>query len=94
MDNDNASPFGEADPIRHGISNQKRYKAAARGLDGEDTRVYSYFWPGRCSYGFQHWFDKDGEDYGQIDLDSPMVLIHAVQELTPAEADAVDRMFD
>ena len=81
------------DPVRHGIDNNKRYKAAARGLDGTDVRVYSYFWPGRCSYGFQHWFDREGNDYGQIDLVSPLVIIHAIEELTPEEAEAVDRLF-
>lgn len=81
------------DPIRHEISMQKRYKAAVRGLDGKDVRVYSAAIPGVCSYGLQHWFDRSRNDYGQIDLINPLVLVHVIEELTEAEAEAVDRMF-
>lgn len=82
------------DPVRHEISNAKRYKAAARFFpDGEWVAVYSYAWPGRCSYGLQHWFDKDGEDYGQIDLVSPMVELANIEEMTDEEAAAVDNAF-
>lgn len=82
------------DPIRHGISNAKHYKAACRLLDGRDVRVYSYYWPGRCSYGFQHWFDKEGNDYGQIDLINPLCLIHSIQEVSDEEAAELVRLFD
>lgn len=81
------------DPIRHEISNSKRYKAAVRGLDGKDVRVYSAAIPGVCSYGLQHWFDRARNDYGQIDLINPMYLVHVIEELTADEARAVDRMF-
>ena len=81
------------DPIRHEISMQKRYKAAVRGLDGKDVRVYSAAIPGICSYGLQHWFDRERHDYGQIDLINPLVLVHVIEELSEAEAEAVDRMF-
>ena len=81
------------DPIRHGISHQKRYRAAVRGLDGADIRVYSAVVPGVCSYGLQHWFDRQRNDWGQIDLINPLYLVHAVEELTPDEAAAVDRLF-
>ena len=72
---------------------QKRYKAAVRGLDGKDFRVYSAAIPDVCSYGLQHWFDRSRNDYGQIDLINPLVLVHVIEELTEAEAEAVDRMF-
>ena len=81
------------DPIRHGISHQKRYKAAVRGLDGKDVRVYSAVIPGVCSYGLQHWFDRQRNDWGQIDLKNPLYIVHAIEELTADEAAAVDRLF-
>ena len=81
------------DPIRHEVSMDKRYKAAVRGLDGKDVRVYSAAIPGVCSYGLQHWFDRQRNDWGQIDLVNPLYIVHAIEELTPDEAAAVDRLF-
>lgn len=80
------------DPIRHEVSMQRRYKAAVRGLDGKDIRVYSAVVPGVCSYGLQHWFDRERNDYGQIDLINPLYLVHVIEELSDAEAESVDRM--
>lgn len=88
-----STPLYPGDPIRHDVSNSKRYKAALRGLDGHDVRVYSAYIPGICSYGSQHWFDRQRNDWGQIDLINPLYLVHAIEELTPAEAAAVDRLF-
>lgn len=88
-----STPLFPGDPIRHEISNSKRYQAVVRGLDGKDVRVYSANIPGLCSYGQQHWFDRQRNDWGQIDLINPLYLVHAIEELTPDEAAAVDKLF-
>jgi len=80
------------DNVRHEVSMRRRYKAAMRGLDGRDVRVYSAAIPGVCSYGLQHWFDRARNDYGQIDLINPIYIVHTIEELSEDEAAAVDRL--
>ncbi len=85
-------------PIRPRLENDKRYKAKVRSalpmLDGdEETIVYSAVIPGICSYSFPHWFDKDRNDWGQIDLVSPFTEVYDIEEMPPDEAAEVDKMF-
>lgn len=81
----------DSNPLIEGIDNGKRYKAAVRLLDGADVRVYSTAHHPTCHYGWQVWCDKNGNAYGQINLRHPLYTVHAVEEVSEAEADAFER---
>jgi len=72
------------------IDNTKRYQAKVHSItmaDDESVEVVSSTDTPDSSYGLQHWVDKNGNSYGQIDLINPLYHVFDIEETTEEEAD-------